>query len=59
MTLDLHTLKKIRAKVEGMKKRYGIVYDGFSSEADLSVYNAALTDLIHYLDTEIANAKGV
>ena len=54
MKLDLTTLKKIRAEVERMKAQP-------IGDRPLSLknqwYNLGLTDLLHYLDTEIGNAK--
>lgn len=37
------------SKLEGMKKRHGIVYGGFSLDADLSIYNQAIDDCITQL----------
>lgn len=60
MKLDLTTLEKIRAEVENMKKpsltkpaRRGVI----GTMAINYEYNQALTDLLHYLNTEIVNAK--
>ncbi len=43
-------IKELREKVEGKQLRYGIKYDKFSSEADLSIYNSALSDILLLLD---------
>lgn len=58
MTLDLHTLEKIRAEVEERAAKYKTRKRMTPFQDTLFNYASnVLTDLLHYLDTEITNAK--
>lgn len=60
MTLDLHTLDKIRAEVQ---RKLDLLNTYPASEATVSAFHwerggrSVLTDILHDLDTEIAKAK--